>query len=79
MSANLTFSVGVDVDSLWHYYRIHGLDESQASDHAWSHGVPCFVELFNQLEIPATFYCVAEDIERSPHCLKQLQTQCQRF
>ena len=63
-----TVSVGVDVDSLWHYYRIHGLDESQASDHAWSHGVPRFIELFEGLGIPATFYCVAEDIERSPAC-----------
>ena len=63
-----TVSIGVDVDSLWHYYRIHGLDESQASDHAWSHGVPRFIELFNDLNIPATFYCVAEDIERSPAC-----------
>ncbi len=78
MHSELTFSVGVDVDSLWHYYRIHGLDESQASDHAWSHGVPRFVELFNALEIPATFYCVAEDIERSTHCLKQLQALSQQ-
>ena len=77
MGVDLTFSVGVDVDSLWHYYRIHGLDESQASDHAWSHGVPRFVELFKQLGIPATFYCVAEDIERSPHCLKQLRALSQ--
>jgi len=67
-----TISVGVDVDSLWHYYRIHGLDESQASDHAWSHGVPRFIELFNALNLPATFYCVAEDIERSPACRQTL-------
>ena len=63
-----TFSVGVDVDSLWHYYRIHGLDEAQASDHAWEVGVPRFMSLFDALGLPATFYCVAEDIERSPSC-----------
>ena len=68
-----TFSVGVDVDSLWHYYRIHGLDDSKASDHAWSHGVPRFTAMFKGLDIPASFYCVAEDIERSPHCLEQLK------
>ena len=63
-----TFSVGVDVDSLWHYYRIHGLDETQASDHAWGVGVPRFMSLFDTLGLPATFYCVAEDVERSPSC-----------
>lgn len=67
-----TFSVGVDVDSLWHYYRIHGLDDSEATDHAWSLGVPRFMELFESLNLPATFYCVAEDIERSPSCRQQL-------
>ena len=50
MNGDLTFSVGVDVDSLWHYYRIHGLDEMRASDHAWSHGVPRFMELFESLD-----------------------------
>ena len=73
-----TVSVGVDVDSLWHYYRIHGLDESQASDHAWSHGVPRFMELFEDLGIPATFYCVAEDIERSSACPSTLLNAVKR-
>lgn len=73
-----TFSVGVDVDSLWHYYRIHGLNEQSASDHAWSVGVPRFMALFDALEIPATFYCVAEDIERSETCLQRLQTLSSR-
>ena len=68
-----TFSVGVDVDSLWHYYRIHGLDEQRATDHAWSVGVPRFINLFESLGLPATFYCVAEDIERSESCLAHLR------
>ena len=73
-----TVSVGVDVDSLWHYHRIHGLDESQASDHAWSHGVTRFMDLFEALDIPATFYCVAEDIERSTSCRPILINAAQR-
>ena len=73
-----TVSVGVDVDSLWHYYRIHGLDESKASDDAWSRGVPRFMELFETLGIPATFYCVAEDIERSQSCKSVLLDATQR-
>ena len=58
-----TASVGVDVDSLRHYYRIHGLDEGAASNAAWEIGVPRFVDLFAELRIPATFYCIAEDLD----------------
>ncbi len=57
-------SVSVDVDSLWHYYRIHGLNPAEASNQIWSHGVPRFMALFEQLGISATFFCVAEDLER---------------
>ena len=58
-----TASVGVDVDSLRLYYRIHGLDEAQATNAAWTVGVPRFLSLFAEVGIPATFYCVAEDLE----------------
>ncbi|MCB9535879.1 MAG: polysaccharide deacetylase family protein [Myxococcales bacterium] len=58
-----TASVGVDVDSLRHYYRIHGLDEGSATNAAWAVGVPRFVELFGEVGVPATFYCIAEDLE----------------
>lgn len=57
-----TASVGVDVDSLHHYYRIHGLDPAEATNAAWTVGVPRFVELFESLGVPATFYCIAEDL-----------------
>ena len=57
-----TASVGVDVDSLWHYYRIHGLPGETTSNVAWREGVPRFVSLFAGLGIPATFYCVADDV-----------------
>ena len=59
----ISASVGVDVDSLRHYYRIHGLDEGAASNAAWEIGVPRFVELFSEIGIPATFYCIAEDLD----------------
>ncbi len=58
-----TASVGVDVDSLWHYFRIYGLPEDRTSNAAWRDGVSRFVELFAELGIPATFYCVASDLE----------------
>ncbi len=59
----LTASVGVDVDDLKHYYRIHGLDESAANDAVWTRGLPRFLDLFADCGIEATFYCVAEDVE----------------
>lgn len=62
MSAQ-TASVGVDVDSLCHYYRIHGLDEREATNAAWEIGVPRFIDLFADVGIPATFYCIAEDLD----------------
>lgn len=58
-----TASVGVDVDSLRHYYRIHGLDEAGATNTAWQRGVPRFAELFAAVGIKATFYCIAEDLD----------------
>ncbi|MEZ4471466.1 MAG: polysaccharide deacetylase family protein [bacterium] len=58
-----TFSVGVDVDHLKHYYRIHGHDDQSATGAAFAVGVPRFMELFEELGIPATFYCVSEDLQ----------------
>jgi hypothetical protein len=58
-----TASVGVDVDSLRLYYRIHGLDDRSASNAAWRVGVARFEELFAELGIRATFFCVAEDVD----------------
>ncbi|MCB9553752.1 MAG: polysaccharide deacetylase family protein [Myxococcales bacterium] len=58
-----TASVGVDVDSLRHYYRIHGLDEHNATNAAWRVGVPRFAELFDAAGVRATFYCIAEDLD----------------
>lgn len=63
MTAPRTVSVGVDVDALHHYYRIHGLDDAGATNAAWAVGVPRFLELFAELGVSATFYCVAEDLE----------------
>lgn len=63
MATQRTAAVGVDVDSLRLYYRIHGLDDRSASNAAWRVGVPRFVELFDELGIRATFYCVAEDLD----------------
>jgi len=77
-----TLSVGVDMDALRHYLRIHGqagagaADESGvegavdegALDAAWAVALDRFLELFGALGLPATFYCVAEDLARSPAC-----------
>ena len=58
-----TASIGVDVDSLHHYYRIHGLSEEGASNAAWEIAVPRFMDLFAEHGVQATFYCIAEDLK----------------
>ncbi|MEE2645405.1 MAG: polysaccharide deacetylase family protein, partial [Myxococcota bacterium] len=40
-----------------------GLDPRAATNAAWTVGVPRFAALFKRLEMPATFYCVAADLE----------------
>ncbi|PKN56568.1 MAG: polysaccharide deacetylase [Deltaproteobacteria bacterium HGW-Deltaproteobacteria-14] len=58
-------SINVDIDSLYLYYRIHGLDEAGATDAVWEKGVVRFAELFDELGVKATFFVVAQDLERS--------------
>ena len=66
-------AVNVDIDSLALYYRIHGLDESAATDVVWTRGVPRFLELFDALGIKATFFCVAADCESSVEARQQAE------
>ena len=42
MSKARTVSVGVDVDALKYYFQIHNLNPDEATDAAWSLGVPPF-------------------------------------
>lgn len=58
-------AINVDVDSLYLYYRIHGLPEHQATDVVWRRGVARFAELFDRLGVSATFFVVARDLEDS--------------
>lgn len=59
-------AINVDVDSLHLYYRIHGLDEARATNAVWERGVTRFAELFDEVGVRATFFVVAEDLERWP-------------
>ncbi len=59
-------AVNVDVDSLYLYYRIHGLDDAQATNVVWENGVTRFAELFDEVGIRGTFFVVASDLERWP-------------
>jgi len=59
-------AINVDIDSLRLYYRIHGLPEDRATDAVWERGVVRFAELFAELGVHATFFVVAEDLERAP-------------
>jgi hypothetical protein len=60
-------SVSVDLDSLHHYCRIHGVPETLLSDEAralvYALAVPRFLQLFREADVNATFFVVGEDAE----------------
>lgn len=60
-------AISVDLDSLPHYCRIHSLPESLLDDKArgliYSTAVPRFRELFDELQVPGTFFVIGEDLE----------------
>lgn len=58
-------SVSIDVDSIDCYYRIHGLGEPPAdlAGVIIDRCVPRFAELLDELEIDATFFVVASDVD----------------
>jgi hypothetical protein len=59
-------SISVDLDSLPHYCRIHGLPESLLDDRARSLvlgvAVSRFRELLSELSLPATLFVIGEDL-----------------
>jgi peptidoglycan-N-acetylglucosamine deacetylase len=65
MSSRLA-SISVDLDSLGHYCRIQGLPESLLTDRARALvadvAIPRFLELFDAVKAPATFFVIASDL-----------------
>jgi hypothetical protein len=59
-------AVNVDVDSLYLYYGLHGLETDDSNNAVWTRGVRRFAELFEELDVKATFFIVASDLERWP-------------
>jgi peptidoglycan/xylan/chitin deacetylase (PgdA/CDA1 family) len=59
-------SISVDLDSLHHYCRIHGLPESMLDARArglvYSTAVPRFRELLRDVGAPGTFFAIGEDL-----------------
>lgn len=70
MSGDRCAAVNVDIDSLYLYYRLHGLDEALATNVIWDKAVPRFVELFAEHGIKATFFVVASDLQRWPAAMQ---------
>ena len=62
--------VSVDLDSLSHYCRIHGLDEAlldrRARQLIYTVALPRFFDLFSRLSIPFTLFAVGEDLQEPP-------------
>jgi peptidoglycan-N-acetylglucosamine deacetylase len=59
-------SISVDLDSLPHYCRIHGLDEAALDERArglvFSTAIPRFLELFSSVGTAATFFVIGSDL-----------------
>lgn len=59
-------SISVDLDSLPHYCRIHGLDESVLDDRArrlvYEVAIPRYLELFERVGVKGTFFAIGEDL-----------------
>jgi hypothetical protein len=64
MTTSRYAAVNVDVDSLYLYYRIHGLEEDRATNVIWERGVRRFAELFDEVGVKATFFAVASEFDR---------------
>jgi peptidoglycan/xylan/chitin deacetylase (PgdA/CDA1 family) len=62
--------VSVDLDSLHHYCRIHGLPEAslpeRALDLVYSTALPRFLDLCAELSVPLTLFAIGEDLAREP-------------
>ncbi|QRN94963.1 polysaccharide deacetylase family protein [Archangium violaceum] len=60
-------SISVDLDSLPHYCRIHGLPESlldaRARGLVYTKAVPRLRELLESVGVPGTFFAIGEDVE----------------
>ncbi|MFZ5470792.1 MAG: polysaccharide deacetylase family protein [Myxococcota bacterium] len=60
-------AISVDLDSLPHYCRIHGLPEGLLDERArrlvYSVALERYGELFSQLSAPATYFAIGEDLE----------------
>lgn len=63
-------SVSVNLDSLPHYCRIHGLDPAALSERArrqvYREALPRFLDLFAELGLSATLFAVGADLEEDP-------------
>ncbi len=62
--------ISVDLDSLPHYCRIHGIPESILDERArllvYTTALERFLELASQLSIPATLFAIGEDLAHQP-------------
>ncbi len=62
-------SVSIDIDSLRHYHRIHGLatPRFKGPDPVYTIALPRFLELFRLYNIKATFFVIGEDLQEPIH------------
>lgn len=67
MSTGGLASISVDLDSLPHYCRIHGLPEALLDDRArrlvYEVAIPRYLRLFERLGVRGTFFAIGDDLE----------------
>lgn len=61
-------SISVDIDPLSAYYQIHGLGAPppQVSSTLLKKALPRFAELFDQLSVKSTLFCIGSDLDAHP-------------
>ncbi|MFN7132236.1 MAG: polysaccharide deacetylase family protein [Myxococcales bacterium] len=68
--------VNVDLDSIVHYCRLHGLDEgnlpAETAHAVYRRALDRFLELFGNRRLPATFFAIGEDLQ-DPHAAAMLK------
>ncbi len=59
-------SVSIDLDSLWCYHEIHGLEpcESEKEDIIHQFAMPRIFDFFSSLDIPLTLFVIGKDVRR---------------
>ncbi|MFH1807537.1 MAG: polysaccharide deacetylase family protein [Pseudomonadota bacterium] len=55
-------TISIDLDGIACYHQIHGLPAGEGPDPAYTQGLPRFLELMQELGVPATLFAIGRDL-----------------